>query len=701
MATTVDYRRADQLLPDDARRRQGAFFTPALWVDEAHKYVSEVLGSNWKDECLVWDNSAGTGNLTRDYSFGDLILTTAEEPDVRVIEEQGYNAGALVQQYDFLNPGVDSPFFEVASTNVLSDAIVLKLREASAKGKRLVFLMNPPYGTANNAGTEEGDHKAGIALTAVNADMKKAKLGAPSQQLYAQFLFQSARLARDFGFTDYTVAVFSGLTFMTSGSYKPFRDWWYGRHEFKSGFLFQASHFADVSGRWGISFTVWNGHGVTDPKGDLPLDLKDVADFKVVTTGVKTVYNSDGREASKWVREPLGKLKGVDAPQMSSGLKLKTDGKKGHIGAVSFLVNNSNALYDSGTLSAFASAPMSASGLSVLPSNWRRAIALYAARKLVLGNWVNDKDEYLVPDASLTPYAQWVEASKWVREPLNRVKGVDAPQMSSGLTVKESSGCRGVLNRGSLLYMTNVANCLYKSGTDVFWTSSCSSMANGLSVLPSNWRRAIALYAARKLVLGNWVNDKDEYLVPDASLTPYAQWVNDCHVYALLHPSNNCTSMRGVQYKDGPPNGSKTWTIHNHFFWGKHADTLKLLDTPATHALYRDCKAHPSKDVFGNAVESTPDPYMAHVLEGMPLSPDALAVLALLDNLWVKSLPLREGYAAGKPELHLMAWDAGVYQLKHIWRDLFPTEWAELQEAYKALGARLQPGVYEFGFLKR
>ena len=62
---------------------------------------------------------------------------------------------------------------------------------------------------------------------------------------------------------------------------------------------------------------------------------------------------------------------------------------------------------------------------------------------------------------------------------------------------------------------------------------------------------------------------------------------------------------------------------------------------------------------------------------------------------------MRESYAAGKPELHLTAWDAGVYQLKHLWRDLFPKEWEELQVAFKLLTARLKDGVYEYGFLKR
>lgn len=91
----------------------------------------------------------------------------------------------------------------------------------------------------------------------------------------------------------------------------------------------------------------------------------------------------------------------------------------------------------------------------------------------------------------------------------------------------------------------------------------------------------------------------------------------------------------------------------------------------------------------------------------MTLSPDAQRVMDLLDALWVKSIPYRESYYAGRPvtakqpDLHLTAWDAGVYQLKHLWRDLFPDEWAELKEAHNALADRLRDGVYTYGFLQR
>jgi hypothetical protein len=598
------YAMKDRLVEDDSRRRQGAFFTPRLWVDEAHKEIEKVLGPDWRRDCIVWDPAAGTANLTRDYDdWGSLICSTAERPDVAVIKEQGWHAQGEheVFQYDFLNPDVESPFFEDGALNVLPASVDKKLRDAAAAGKRLVFFMNPPYGTANNAGTKEGDHKAGIALTVVNGEMKVSKLGAPSQQLYAQFMFQCRQIAAGYGFKDSTVALYSKPTFMSSGSYKPFRHWWYKSHAYQGGFIFQASHFADVSGAWGILFTVWS-EGATDVKADLPIRLTDERDFAVVTDGVKPVYNSDGREASRWVREPLKGLKGIDAPQMSSGLKVKEKG-------------------------------------------------------------------------------------------------------------------RGSLVPNALHFFGNNANNLQDSGTLVYNVSSADTRNNGLSVLPPNWRRAVALYGARKLVAGNWINDKDEYLVPDEAAPGYEQWVDDCHVYALLHGSNNCTAMRDVPYK------GKSWQISNHWFWMTRDDALKALDTASTPTLYRDCKQHPAKvlipaeqsedltEIMGDGASpsKTPwdlaqdagDPYFAHVLPSLNLSPEAQDVLDKLQALWTLSLPHRESYAAGKPELHLTAWDSGVYQIKHLCRDLYPEEWKELQASFRMLADKLRPGVYEFGFLRK
>ena len=591
----------DRLIEDLQRRRQGAFYTPMEWVDEAHKLLDSQLGATWREDCIVWDPCAGTGNLTRKYRFKNLILSTAEAPDVQAVKQEKYNAGCELFQYDFLNPNAESPFFEDKNKNRLPLSTEEKLKKAASEGKRLVFLMNPPYATANNAGAN-GTSKEGVANTLVNQAMKTAKIGASSQQLYAQFLFQAEQLASQFGFTKKTIAVFCKPAFMVSGSFKGFRSYFYDRYSYQTGFMFQASHFADVSGAWGVSFTLWN-EGKTDKTQDLPMTLKDKNLDIIVDVGVKDMYCSEGREASEWVRQPVKGLKTYDAPQMKSGLNVGQDGR--------------------------------------------------------------------------------------------------------GASVKEA-----------LCYMTSVANCIYKSATDVFMTSSCSSMANGLSVMEGDgWRRAIALYSARKLVVGTWINDKDEYLAPNTQAEGYEQWVDDCHIYALLHTSNNMTAMRDVEYK------GKKWNIHNHFFWRTHEQALK--DFSEYPAIQNDAMNYPIvydpswiEDISGRsypACYGTGDPYFSYELPTLSLSPLAREVLNDLNALYLESIPHRaflieQAERHKGDSFHLRSWDAGVYQLKKLWKadgrhyaggvNTLEAKWEALSKKHKALASQLEHGVYTYGFLK-
>ena len=66
------------------------------------------LGENWKDECIVWDCCAGSGNLTREYDFKNLIISTLEQPEVDLLQKQGYTQAF---KYDFLNPDDNELFF--------------------------------------------------------------------------------------------------------------------------------------------------------------------------------------------------------------------------------------------------------------------------------------------------------------------------------------------------------------------------------------------------------------------------------------------------------------------------------------------------------------------------------------------------------------------------------------------------------------
>lgn len=575
----------DRIIEDDTRRRQGAFYTPTLWVDEAHKEMTSVLGSNWRDECIVWDCCAGTGNLTRDYDFKNLILSTAEAPDIEAIKRERYNEGAKVFQYDFLNPDAESPFFETGS-NTLPTSVKKILKEGAESGKRLVFLINPPYATASNAGAK-GTSKAGVAETVANREMKKDNLGACSKQLYAQFLYQCEQLASEYGFVQKSVGFFSPILFITSGSFSKFRSYWYSRYSYLSGFMFQASEFANVKGRWGVSFTLW-GEGETKSQDDLPISLKSKESETIVSIGNKVLYSSDGREASRWYRDLLAETEKKDVPFLKSGLSVSNKGK-------------------------------------------------------------------------------------------------------------------GSFAKEALAGFTSNANSVMDSQTIVYFTSSASTHCAGTSVLAGeSWRRAIALFSARKLIIGNWTNQKDEYLAPQTEKEGYEQWVDDCHIYALLHTSNNTTSMRNIEYK------GKKWNIHNHFFWLTRAQAMNIYSNHSSaRNLYRDAKSNPIPFTESNfTVEETPewikngDPYFSYVLPSLNLSPLAKEILRDLEALFIDSLLER---VKADDELHLNAWDAGIYQHSKMWKEnsFLKNKWDLIRNKNKELEKQIKHGVYTYGFLRR
>ena len=105
--------------------------------------------------------------------------------------------------------------------------------------KRLYFLINPPYVTAGN---QNETSKKGVAETIVGKQMKDAKWGASSQNLYAQFLYRIWKVQQLN--KNIHVGIFCPTLFLTGGSYKGFRKNFLNSFKFEKGFLFQASHFA-------------------------------------------------------------------------------------------------------------------------------------------------------------------------------------------------------------------------------------------------------------------------------------------------------------------------------------------------------------------------------------------------------------------------------------------------------------------------
>jgi hypothetical protein len=226
----------DRIVEDTTRRRQGEFFTPAIWVDKAHEYIGSVYGEDWKEKYVVWDPAWGTGNLTRDYQFKELYVSTLNQSDIDTANQMGYNPEATKFQYDFLNDDYEK--------------LPEGLRKAIEDGREIICLMNPPYATATENSTEEGKHKSGISETKVKTQMDEKKIGKSKEQLYSQFIFKTLTLAEKMN-----IAVFCPPLLFSGDSFAGLRKFVFAKVDFTKGFLMDAANFADVKS-WGLSFSI-------------------------------------------------------------------------------------------------------------------------------------------------------------------------------------------------------------------------------------------------------------------------------------------------------------------------------------------------------------------------------------------------------------------------------------------------------------
>lgn len=409
---------ADRLIEDSDRRRKGDFYTPSIWVDEAHKMLSENLGVNWRDEYMVWDCAWGTGNLTRDYRFWELYCSTLHEHDLKIGEK--YNQDATKFQYDFLNDDVelfDELLAKVQQGNKLTErdfygsklwASAPSLIRGMLSGKKLLFFINPPYGGTGSMTSKTGrSAKVGVTKNSVDTLMKGSGFGG-SNQLYIQFLYRIFLFKNLFNCIT-RVALFSPVQVMNGSRFEKLRDL-YMTHElgFVNGFMFQASQFADVASNWAIAFTLW-GDGVSDHI----LTVKDLGTGGVLDLGKhKVKYLPNDLKALKWIKTDERGLVFESRPIMTNAINLTEDSCMVAEDALCISMMDMNIVESNGTRCILAPSKTRAvwSVFNVVEENFLRFTSFYSARRLITGvyaTWVNSKDEYMIPNTKHPLYLQW------------------------------------------------------------------------------------------------------------------------------------------------------------------------------------------------------------------------------------------------------------------------------------------------------
>jgi hypothetical protein len=543
----------DRLVDEIDRRKTGEFFTPTIWAKEAHKMIAENFGENWTEDYVVWDCASGTNNLTRDLKFKELYCSTLNSEDIDTAKKMGFNPEATFFQYDFLNDD--------------EEKLPVNLRKA-LKEEKVLFLINPPYATSADRGAGS---KKDVSLTKLSVNMKKEGFGASSQQLYAQFMYKVYKYSQTN--SNIVLTLFTKPLFMNGPSFKKFREKFLSKFSFVEGMLFNASHFSDVSNLWGVSYTIWRSDNIS-PLREWELKLLDVngSTFEITEVGTKKFYSTDGLKAAN--------------------------------------------------------------------------------------TWVKEKDN-------------------------KSLELIDVPQLTNPINVKQNG--QGRITKTSLGYMNCGGNNIMQNLNMVGIYSSGYANAHGIVIEENNFERICNLFTARRAVVGNWINDKDEYLAPQYQNNKFKKWSNDSIIYSLLQSASYQSSLRNIDYKD------KKWDIKNEFFFMSNEEMKSLADT------------NMFDDMYDDANYNNEERYVNTLLGELELSEDAKEVLEMARSLVRKSMTYRRESHMLRPEYHLNAWDAGWYQIRKGILEHYPElkeELKEFQVKFKTFEARMRKGVFIFMFLK-
>ena len=390
--------RRDSLLPLDERSFKGAYYTPLHIVDKAYDLLAETLGKDWQKHYIVWDMCCGVGNLEAKHSnYRNVFMSTLDQADIDVMTASRTCVGAHKFQYDYLNDDV-RPDGQI--DYLLTDKVPGELRQAiadaktgKAGAKKILVLINPPYGEANSGDTRAGagKNKADIASTRVGESMQE--MGYATRELFVQFL---ARIRREL--PGATVALFSKLKYVNAPNFSEFREQW--RARYLGGFVVHSQAFEGLKGNFPIGFLVWDW-GKVEPLVQIETSALDKYGKEL---GKKSFYNlPDTRFLSGWL--PRLKTSTVNIPLKNAIVPQSAHAKVSswHQGAIGYLLANSNDMQNAAQLTALLSSVYSAgNGFYVTRDNLWRIAVVFAVRRLIKPTWLNDRDQFLQPTGELS-----------------------------------------------------------------------------------------------------------------------------------------------------------------------------------------------------------------------------------------------------------------------------------------------------------
>jgi len=548
----------DRLTDDSQRRFEGEFYTPLRFGQKAIHYWNEVLGKNWykTGKFRIWDMAAGTGNLEYHLpaeAYKYLYMSTLHSSETDHLKKVFPNATCF--QYDYLNDDVEYVFNKGNLPFEPNWKLPKKLRgELADPNITWIVYINPPFATAQDA--KQKNSKTGVSKTKVEILMSKGKIGHAKRELFAQFMF---RITHELPKESY-LGMFSTLKYVNAPDSADYRDKHFN-FKYEKGFLFHSKCFHGVEGDFPIGFLIWNLGQIRE---------KDIIDIDISSNNGKTV-----------------------------GIK--------HLRLIS--------------------------------------------KKDVLNNWFP--------------------------RPQNSNNFI-LPALSNGITIKD--GNTDTRHRARPDFLASVCS----NGNDfqhakyVVILSSPNASAGAFSVINDNFEKSITLHAVKKIPKSNWLNDRNQFLIPHTE--PTKEFYNDCIVWSLFSNSNQTTALKNVQYL------GKTYQIKNNFYPFR-IEEIKHWEIKESN--------------FKLQIVNDKNRFVANWLSNEELSEKAKQVIEKAKAVYKIFYANLNQMATNKWKID--TWDAGWYQIRRCLTEhnIATDELKELSKANEQLAKKILQQIEYYGFLDK
>lgn len=260
----------------------------------------------------------------------------------------------------------------------------------------------------------------------------------------------------------------------------------------------------------------------------------------------------------------------------------------------------------------------------------------------------------------------------WVNRPeTNNIESV--PLKNSIVPATATKDVRGTKwSDNAVAWLNCAGNDLQQASKLTMLLSSGFGSGRGFFVNQENFWKSVVIFCVRRLVKPTWLNDRDQFLQPTGELTD--EFKNDCLIWMLFNGSNLTASANDLEWNN------KKWSIVNHFI--------------------------PFTEEEVGAPDRFESNFMVEYIQGKEFSLEARAVLEEGKKLWQAYFAYTDERSV-RDEFKLNRPDVGWYQIRNALKrrnesgDFPSVSFIEFEKAYKILSDKLQPQVYELGFLKK